>query len=82
MKITRIDKYDVTDFISVDLNPEDYLYCEDVDQLYNEILDELGEYSVDYSKYNNEWCEIENFKEFKREWLKLKENEINKEQEG
>lgn len=78
----REDICDARAYVSLELNPADYLFCENEDDLMNTVEEDLQE-AVSYGDiivYDR--CEMELIipKGFIDEWLKLKkEHETNKE---
>lgn len=71
----REDICDARVYVSLELDPSNYLFCEDEDDLRNTIMEDLEE-AVDYGDiivYDRSDQELIIPQKFIEEWLKLKE---------
>lgn len=77
----REDICDARVYVSLELDPSNYLFCENEDDLEESVMEDLEE-ALDYGDiivYDKSDQELIIPQKFIEEWLKLKENEANKE---
>lgn len=77
----REDICDARVYVSLELDPSNYLFCENEDDLEESVMEDLEE-ALDYGDiivYDRSDQELIIPQKFIEEWLKLKENEANKE---